>query len=235
MEARTGKLDYEQLPGLFTEHTDKFIVDDDDVDSCRYYPDDSCTGWMIECARFKTNPQKMQHKTATNILECGECSCSRLHKHLYSWERITQNIHAPSKILVKITLWSRCSRYLRSWYWNNQMRFLECLKSFLENSTWKQSSLVNDEEVISLSHAKVNCSQIVCYVLERWIRTQHQILFGSGSWNGSKIHHNTEHWIQSTEKRWNSIEIFSKDSQHWSVSAKSKSSWAKDELSSCRC
>ena len=28
---------------------------------------------MIECERFKTNPQKMQHKTATNILSYGEC------------------------------------------------------------------------------------------------------------------------------------------------------------------
>ena len=30
---RTKRLVYEQPPGLFTEHTDKFIVDDDDMDS----------------------------------------------------------------------------------------------------------------------------------------------------------------------------------------------------------
>ena len=33
MEVRTGRPVYEQPPGLFTEHTDKFIVDDDDMDS----------------------------------------------------------------------------------------------------------------------------------------------------------------------------------------------------------
>ena len=33
MEVGTGRLVYEQPPGLFTEHTDKFIVDDDDMDS----------------------------------------------------------------------------------------------------------------------------------------------------------------------------------------------------------
>ena len=33
MEVRTGRLVYEQPPGLFTEHTDRFIVDDDDMDS----------------------------------------------------------------------------------------------------------------------------------------------------------------------------------------------------------
>ena len=35
------------------------------------------------------------------------------------------------------------------------MRFLECLKSSGKIFQWTQLSLVNDEEVISLSHAKV--------------------------------------------------------------------------------
>ena len=33
MEVRTGRLVDEQPPGLFVEHTDRFIVDDDDMDS----------------------------------------------------------------------------------------------------------------------------------------------------------------------------------------------------------
>ena len=33
MEVRTVRPVCEQPPGLFTEHTDKFIVDDDDMDS----------------------------------------------------------------------------------------------------------------------------------------------------------------------------------------------------------
>ena len=36
-----------------------------------------------------------------------------------------------------------------------------------EDSSWKQISLVNDEEVISLPHAKVYVFQILCYFLER--------------------------------------------------------------------
>ena len=52
-------------------------------------------------------------------------------------------------------------------------------------------------------------SQILCYVLERWIRTQHQILLRKNSWVGSKIHHNTEMWTQLTVSRWNSSGIFS--------------------------
>ena len=33
LEARTGRLVREQPPGLFTEHTDRFVVDDDNMDS----------------------------------------------------------------------------------------------------------------------------------------------------------------------------------------------------------
>ena len=33
MEVRTVRLVDEQLPGFFAEHTDRFIVDDDDMDS----------------------------------------------------------------------------------------------------------------------------------------------------------------------------------------------------------
>ena len=50
-----------------------------------------------------------------------------------------------------------------------------------EDSSWKQLSLVSDEEVISLSHAKVYVFQILCYALERCARTHHQILLGRTS------------------------------------------------------
>ena len=98
-----------------------------------------------------------------------------------------------------------------------------------ESSPWKQLSLVDDEEVISLSHAKVYVfSDSVLYLgnlnqIQRFITIQN---FG-----------------QLTENRWNSSGIFSQDSLHCSSSKKSKSSWtkwanqnnSKDELSSCRC
>ena len=94
-----------------------------------------------------------------------------------------------------------------------------------ESCPWKQLSLVNGDEIISLPHAKVFVySQILCYVLERSIRTQHQILFGSDCWDGSKIHHNTELWTQPTENQSNSSGIFAQDPLHWSLSVKSRSS-----------
>ena len=48
--------------------------------------------------------------------------------------------------------------------------------------------------------------RILCYVLQKWIRIQHQILFGKNSWVGSKIHHNAELWTidgEPMEFKWN--------------------------------
>ena len=123
-------------------------------------------------------------------------------------ERIVQTIslHSIKKKQEKITL-GKISFFQvsESWCWNNQVRFLECLRSVGKILQWKQLSLVNDEEVISLSHAKVHVlSDYSVCVLKRWIRTQDQILFGISSWIGSKIHHNTERWTQLTKNLWNS-------------------------------
>ena len=119
---------------------------------------------MIKCGRGKTNPQKMQRKTATNILWCGECLC-RLHcKYLYSWWRITQTIGIPTKI-QKISQWNRCSTYLRNWYPNNQMRSME----------WKQSTgktlhgsvcLWQETNKSSVSAQRSASFQILCCVLD---------------------------------------------------------------------
>ena len=77
-----------------------------------------------------------------------------------------------------------------------------------EDSPWKQSSLVNDEEVISLSHAKVYVlsDSVLCLV------KVNQNPISSIAWerqldwfNDSK----TEFWTQLMENRWNSSGIFS--------------------------
>ena len=80
-----------------------------------------------------------------------------------------------------------------------------------ECSPWKQLSLVNDEEVISLSHAKV------CVFMSWKDESEPLIKYFLGATVGmvQKIHHNTELWTQSTETQWNSSGIFSQDSLHW--------------------
>ena len=123
----------------------------------------------------------MQQKTATNILQYGECLCLQHCKHLYSWWRIAQTIGIPSKI-QKMSQWNRCSTYLRNWYPNNQMRSME----------WKQLTGKTLHGSICLwlmmKKSSVSCtqkstySQIVYCVLERWTRTLNQILHGKTDW-----------------------------------------------------
>ena len=65
-----------QPAGSFTQHTDRFVIGDDDMDSNTATESDlslshghhSCTGSMIECERYWTNLQKMQCNTVSNIL-----------------------------------------------------------------------------------------------------------------------------------------------------------------------
>ena len=108
---------------------------------------------MIKCGRSKTNPLKMQRKTATNILWYGKCLCLRQWKHLYSWERITQTIGIPSKI-HKITMKQMfdiseklITKQSDEIYWMSTINW--------EHSLWKYLSLVGDEQVINLLHKKV--------------------------------------------------------------------------------
>ena len=107
-----------------------------------------------------------------------------------------------------------------------------------EDSSWKQLSWVNDEEVVSLSHAKV-------YVFSNSV-----LCLGKVNQNpnikiclGRKVELVQRYTTKQNFGHWNSSGIFSQDSLHCSSSPKSKSSRpkgathhnSKDDLSSCRC
>ena len=84
---------------------------------------------------------------------------------------------------------------------------------------WRKSSVSNTR--------RFTYFQILCYALERWIRTHNQILCGKTSWSGSRVHHNAELWTQLMVSQWNSSGIFSQDSLHCSSATKSKTSFQK--------
>ena len=92
-----------------------------------------------------------------------------------------------------------------------------------ENSPWKQLSLVNDEEVISLSHAKVYVfsGSVLCLGKVNQNPTSNTVWEQQLDWFNDSSQ--TELWTQLTENRWNSSGIFSQDSPHC-TSTKSKTS-----------
>ena len=105
MEVRTGRLGNEQPPGLFAEHTDRFIVDDEDVDSNTVTESDLSLKSRSFLHRVNDRVRKMldqPSKDATHDINkhslTGECLCLQHWKHLYSWGRITWKIYIPSKI-----------------------------------------------------------------------------------------------------------------------------------------
>ena len=75
MEVTTGRLVNEQPAGVFAQHTDRFIVDDDDMDSNTVAESDFSLKFRSFLHRLNDRVRetldqssKMQHKTATNIL-----------------------------------------------------------------------------------------------------------------------------------------------------------------------
>ena len=122
MEVRSGRLVYEQPPGLFTEHTDRFVVDDDGTDSDTDAESDMSLLSRSFLHRVNDRVRKIQDQSSKDATQDS-------NKHSLTWRmfmsstleasvfmgRITQTIGIPSKIQEKISLWNRCSTYLKSW------------------------------------------------------------------------------------------------------------------------
>ena len=109
---------------------------------------------MIRCEKDR-NEFQMFLKMEKNILLYGECLCLRQWKHLYSWERITQKFYIPSKTQGKNLILKKMFEISEQLILEQSDEIFGVSKISWESSPWKQLSLVNDEEVISLSHAKV--------------------------------------------------------------------------------
>ena len=112
-------------------------------------------GWMIDCERNWTVLQKMQCKTSTNVLCFGECLCLRHWKHLYSWERTTQKICIPSKYRDNLILKHMFDISAKLIVEQSDEIFWSVLNTAGKTLHGNNYLCGNDEEVISLSHAKV--------------------------------------------------------------------------------
>ena len=162
LEARTERPASGQSAGSFTQHTDRFVIDDHEMDNntveeIRHVvknPDHSCTGWMIECERCWTNPQKMQHKTAKNILWYGECLSSTLQASVFLGKEHSENLHSIKNTGKDFTMKQMCDTSEKLIVGQSDEIFGVTPINW-RDSSWKQLSLVGDENVISLLHAKV--------------------------------------------------------------------------------
>ena len=122
MEVRTARPVNEQPPGLFTQHTDRFIVDDDDMDSNTVTESDRSLKSRSFLHRVNDRVRKMLDQSPKDATQDSNkhsliwwmFMTSTLEASI-SWERNIQKIYAPSKIQGTISQWNRCLTYLESW------------------------------------------------------------------------------------------------------------------------
>ena len=89
MEVRTGRLVNEQPPGLFTQHTDRFIVDDDEMDSNTVAESDKSLKSRSFLRRVNDRVRKMQDQSSKDATKDSDkhsltwgCLCLWHYKHL---------------------------------------------------------------------------------------------------------------------------------------------------------
>ena len=251
MEVRTGRLVCEQPPGLFTQHTDKFIVDDDDMDSDTVAESDMLLLSRSFLHRVIDRVRMIQDQSSKDAtLDSNKHSlawwmflCLRHLKHLYSWEELLGNLHSIKNTGNNPTLKHMfdISEKLRV---GQSDEIYGVTQINWQDSSWKQLSLVSDEEVISLSHAKIYVfsDSVLCLGKVNQNPTSKSSWEEKLSWFKDSSQYRTSDTIDGgpMEFEWN----ISQDSPPCSSSTESTSSWPKwaknqknsqDGSSSCRC
>ena len=223
---------------------DKFVIDENDMDS------DTATESNLSL-RSRSFLNKVNDRLRKILDHSSKDAMQDIDKHSMIWRKFMSSTLEASVCMGKnysenfnsikntgtITLWNKCLTYLKSWYWNNQMRFFGVLPISWDNSLWKRLSLVNDEEVISLSHAEVYVFSDSVLCLGRMNENPQSKMAWEDklTWFKSSSQYRTLDRIDGESTQ---------DSTHCSSATKSKSScqkWAKsqnnsqDGSSSCRC
>ena len=159
---RTGRLVNEQPPGLFTQHTDIFIVDDDDMDSNTVAESHVSLKSRSFLHRVNDRVRKMLDQSSKDATQDS-------NKHSLIWGMFMSSTLQASVFMGKE--YSEILRPIKNTGSNLTMKQMFDISENLivgqsdeiyggntinwVDSPWTHLSLIGDEEVISLSHAKV--------------------------------------------------------------------------------
>ena len=104
MEVRTGRLVNEQPPGLFTQHTDRFIVDDGDMDSNIVAESDMSLKSRSFLHRVNDRVRKMLDQSSKDATQDSskhsliwDFLCLRHYKHLFHGKGILRKFTLHQK------------------------------------------------------------------------------------------------------------------------------------------
>ena len=162
MEVRTGRPVNEQPPGLFTQHTDRFIVDDDDMDSDTVAESDMTLKSRSFLHRVNDRVRQMLDQSSKDAIQDSDkhslmwrmFMSSTLEASVFMGKNYSENLHSiknTRKDLAMKQMFDISEKLIVGQ--SDEMYGVTPIN--WEDSPWKQLSLISDEEVISLSHAKV--------------------------------------------------------------------------------
>ena len=159
LEARTGR----PVGGQpFTQHTDKFVIDDVGMDSDTIT--ESNLSLMPRSFLHRVNDRlrkilDQSSKDATQDIDrcsliCGMFMSSTLEASVFMVKNYSDNLH-PIKNTGKDLTMKQMFDISENLITEQSDEIYGVTPINWKDSSWKQSSLVSDEEFISLSHAKV--------------------------------------------------------------------------------
>ena len=186
MEVRTGRPVYEQPPSLFTEHTDKVIVDDNDMDSDTDAESDMSLLSRSFLHRVNDRVPKIQDQSSKDATQdsnkhsllLGMFMSSTLEASVFMGKNYPGNLHSinnTGKDLTMKQMFDISEKLITEQsdeiYGVNTINWVD--------SAWKYLSFLGGEEVVSLSRAKVYVfSDSVLRLGKMNERTHNQIMRG---------------------------------------------------------
>ena len=161
-EVRTGRPVNEQPLGLFIQHTDRFIVDDDDMDSDTEAESDMSLLSRSFLHRVSDRVRKIQDQSSKDATQdsinhsliWGMFVSSTLEASVFMGKNYSENLQSiknTGKDLTMKLMFDISEKLITDQsdeiYGVNTINW--------DDSSWKHLSSIGDEDVISLSHAKV--------------------------------------------------------------------------------
>ena len=224
MEVSTGR------PVLFAQHTDRFIIENDKMDSYTEAGSEMSLESRSFVQRVNDQVRKRQNQSSKDATKdsdkhsviWGMFMSSTLQAFVFMVKNYSHNLHSI-KNTEDLTM--------KQMFEISEQLILEQSDDIFgvspinwEDSSWKCLSSVGDEIVISLSHAKVYVfsESVLCFG-KMITRTHYQVLSGKTGWRVSKVHRNAELWTELMASQWNSSGTSSQDSPHCSSATKFKS------------
>ena len=112
MEVRTGRPVFEQPPDLFTKHTDRFIADDDDMDSNTVAESDMSFTSRSFLHRVNDQVRQMQDQSSKDatqdsnkhFLKWWMFLSSTLQASVFMWKNYLQLLHSINNTGKDLTM-----------------------------------------------------------------------------------------------------------------------------------